>query len=119
MKNKKQKKSYLKIPKDFNGFSYEEIRIRRAMVGLKRDALKQRMLHTVDELQGVVTGHSKSGKQNFLSRFVSIGSDSLSLIPASKLTMALKIASAGVTAYKFIQKFRNKRREKKLRRLSR
>ncbi len=105
MKKKKKTNSYLEIPEDFNGFGYKEVKIRRAMLQLKRDALKDSMKHSVDELK-------RSTSSGTMGKIFSFGSKGASAVSSGKVGAALKVASVGLEAFKFIKKFKEKRRSK-------
>lgn len=112
MKKKKKTNSYLEIPEDFNGFSFKEVKIRRAMLELKRDALKDSMKHSLAEVKRSTT-RSSSSNGGTLSRIFSFGSKGAAAATSGKVGAVLKIASVGFEAYKFIRKFKEKRRAKR------
>lgn len=109
MKKKKKTNSYLEIPQDFNGFSFKEVKIRRAMLEIKRDALKDSMKNSFEELKRSTTGKSSGGG------LLSFGSKAASAASGGKIGAILKLASLGVDAFKFVKKFKDKRKAKKQR----
>lgn len=97
----KQSKKYLDIPDNFNGFGYKELRIRRAILELKREALKQKMAQSVNGLR------PDKKKQNHFapddknnSKWMNFGN-------------IVKAATLGIEAYRIINKFRNKNKVQK------
>lgn len=115
MKKKKKTNSYLEIPQDFNGFSFKEVKIRRAMLELKRETLKESIKNSVTEVKRAVPigSSSSSSSKGGLSNFFSFGTKTASVATTGKVGAIIKIASLGFDAYKFIRKFKEKRRAKK------
>lgn len=109
----KKKKSYLSIPDDFNGFSYKEVKIRRAVLELRRDALRQKMSKNVENIgNSIAFAGEKIGKAG---KFLSFGSKvAAAATSKSKFGIALKLCGVGYEAYKIVNKIRNKRKVKKV-----
>lgn len=113
MKKKKKTNSYLEIPQDFNGFSFKEVKIRRAMLELKRETLKESIKHSVAEVKrSVPVGSSKSSKSG-IGKFFSFGTKTAAVASTGKIGAIIKIASLSLEAIKFVQKIKDKRRAKR------
>lgn len=112
MKNKKRKK-YLEIPSNFKGFGYNEVKIRRAMVGLKRDALKERMFYTLDEIKRSLPGGKSKSADSSLGKALALGSGTAAFLTSGKFGKIMKTVSLGIGAFKFLNNIRNKRKAKK------
>ena len=72
MKKNKAKKTYLKIPENFEGFTYKELETRLAVMELKRDMMKQRVDFSIDKIRGRHTSKNEvkqSTGRNLLNLF--------------------------------------------------
>lgn len=110
MTRKKESVKYLDIPENFKGFTYKEIKLRRTMLDLKREVLRDKMKSSLDEIREEESERKGGKMQNMLS----LGVQSLANVTSGKFGAALKIATVGMEAYNFIKKYRTKRKAKKL-----
>lgn len=111
MKRKKKARSYFEIPENFTGFTYKEVKIRRAMLELKRDALTQSMKNSLGELKKAATPRP-NGSQGTIGSIYSAATKGVA-VSSGKLSMAVKLASVGYETFKFVKKFRDRRKAKK------
>lgn len=108
---KKKSKKYLEMPENFVGFSYKEVKIRRAMLELKRDALKQRMVNSVNEIKrSAMPQREKPSKMGKLLSLIGLGGSAVS---SGKVGVAVKVATVGLEAFKIIKKIKDKRQAKR------
>lgn len=103
----KKKKSYLSIPDDFSGFGYKEVKVRRAVLEVTRDQLRQRMSMKIDGIGNTV---SSVGKAVGDVKAVSSIGDKISEFSKSKkkFDTTLRICGVGYEVFKLFRRFRKK-----------
>lgn len=112
MSNKKRNR-YLTIPADFHGFSYEEVKIRRAMLEMKRDLLKMKIAEHRELLKQASPlnslANSRVGRFLGLNKKILPGGEQQGKKGLSKLISAV---SMGVTVYSIYRNIRGRRNGK-------
>lgn len=115
MKKNKANKTYLKIPENFNGFSYKELETRLAVMELKRDMMRQRLTTAIDSIRGKKTGkkHSDNSSASSLMNIFANSYKVSSAISSRNIGTIITLATMGYKAYSFFKGKKDKRKAKK------
>lgn len=105
--SKNKYNSYLKIPEDFKGFNYQEVKIRRAMLEMKKDLLMMK----IGEHRAILRSsspvhsfaHSRVGR--FLGLDKRVDKSKGTSRKRSRLNF-MKYISLGLTAYGLYRNFK-------------
>lgn len=114
MSKRKKSISTLKIPHDFKGFSYKELKMQLAVAEIKRDAMKESMKRSWDDVKAL-REKKKQKQPGKLQTLLSIGTKASTIMASGKVGMVVKTASIGLGAYKLFKGIRNKFASKKTR----
>lgn len=98
------KSSYLEIPEDFRGFTYQEVKIRRTVMQLRCELLRQKFEYAAANLKSSFSPASRL-RNSKVGKFLGLAGNTHGARKGNtgSINRYFKYAMLGISAYKFVK----------------